>query len=203
MVKNQSYPQNRIEWLIYDDGTDKIADLVEKINNVRYFYNSKKNTIGYKRNFLNKKSKGDIIVNMDDDDIYSKDRVEHAVNKLKNFPDINIVGCSEIYVLLNNKDIWKLGPYYRNHATAGTFAYRKELLNYTSYDNNSKSKEESIFLKNYSIPLIQLEPIKTILNVSHDSNTVNKEKIIENHGEKIKAKKCENFEEIIKHFSYN
>jgi glycosyltransferase involved in cell wall biosynthesis len=26
--KNQTYPKNRMEWIIVDDGTDKIGDLV-------------------------------------------------------------------------------------------------------------------------------------------------------------------------------
>ena len=30
MFKNQTYPKNRMEWIILDDGTDKIKDLIEK-----------------------------------------------------------------------------------------------------------------------------------------------------------------------------
>mgnify|MGYP003353446121 CR=1 FL=1 len=37
--RNQTYPKHRIEWIIVDDGTDKIKDLVEKSNipQIRYF----------------------------------------------------------------------------------------------------------------------------------------------------------------------
>ena len=28
--KAQNYPQNRMEWIIFDDGTDKVGDLFEK-----------------------------------------------------------------------------------------------------------------------------------------------------------------------------
>ena len=37
--RNQTYPKNRIEWIIVDDGTDKIQDLIEASNipEIRYF----------------------------------------------------------------------------------------------------------------------------------------------------------------------
>ena len=203
MVKKQSYPQERMEWLIYDDGTDKIADLVETINNVRYFYDTKKKTIGYKRNFLNRKAKGDIIVCMDDDDIYPINRVEHAVETLLENPQVKCAGCSEIYVLFKKNEIkdeiWKFGPYGINHGTAATLAYKKELLDNTQYDNNSTSKEEITFLKNYRIPMAQLDPFKTVLAVSHKTNTVDKRQMIQDeYKNKTNAEKCE--DDIDKYF---
>ena len=35
--ENQNYPRNRMEWIIVDDGTDKIEDLVMHIPEVKYF----------------------------------------------------------------------------------------------------------------------------------------------------------------------
>ena len=43
--------------------------------------------LGRKRNFMHEKSKGEIIVYMDDDDYYPPDRVNHAVNRLRSRPD--------------------------------------------------------------------------------------------------------------------
>ena len=37
-IAAQTYPKSRIEWIIIDDGTDPISDLVEAIDNVKYFY---------------------------------------------------------------------------------------------------------------------------------------------------------------------
>ena len=34
---HQDYPQELLEWIIIDDGTDKIGDLVEDISGVKYF----------------------------------------------------------------------------------------------------------------------------------------------------------------------
>ena len=36
--EHQTYPKDRIEWIIIDDGTDPIGDLVKHIPQVKYFY---------------------------------------------------------------------------------------------------------------------------------------------------------------------
>ena len=36
-VEHQLYPKDKIEWIIIDDGTDKIEDLVKNIPYVKYF----------------------------------------------------------------------------------------------------------------------------------------------------------------------
>ena len=43
--RNQDYPKDRIEWIIVDDGTDKIKDLIvaSNIPQIRYFEVEKKN----------------------------------------------------------------------------------------------------------------------------------------------------------------
>ena len=74
----------------------------------------------------------------------------------------------------------KFGPYGKNHATAGTFAFKKELLKQTSYDEEACIAEEKHFLKDYTIPFVQLDPMKTILVFSHIHNTFDKRKLLEN-----------------------
>ena len=54
--------------------------------------------LGQKRNIMHEKSKGDIIVYMDDDDYYPPQRVSHAVNMLQTHPNALCAGASEIYI---------------------------------------------------------------------------------------------------------
>ena len=75
--------------------------------------------------------------------------------------------------------MWQFGPYGPNHATAGTFAFKKELLQITKYNEEKSLAEEKEFLKSYSIPMIQLEPKQTILVFSHTQNTFDKKKLLE------------------------
>ena len=181
--KNQTYPRHRIEWIIVDDGSDKIKDLVEESNieQIRYFELEQKMMLGAKRNFMHSKCRGSIIVYMDDDDYYPPDRISHAVEKLQENPKAMCAGSSEIYIYF--KHIHKMiqcGPYSDNHATAGTFAFRKELLNTTKYDDNAALAEEKAFLKDYTVPFVQLDPLKSILVFSHEHNTYDKRKMFDN-----------------------
>ena len=70
--RNQTYPKDRMEWIIIDDGTDKIKDLIDAANipQIKYFPYDTKMTLGKKRNVMHDKTTGDILVYMDDDDYY-------------------------------------------------------------------------------------------------------------------------------------
>jgi glycosyltransferase involved in cell wall biosynthesis len=178
--EHQTYPKDKIEWIIIDDGTDKIEDLVKHIPQVKYFSYDEKMTLGRKRNLMHEKSSGDIIVYMDDDDYYPPCRISHAVETLQKNPQALCAGSSEMYIYFKhiNKMV-QFGPYGPNHATAATFAFRRELLKQTSYNEANAVAEEKHFLKNNTIPFVQLEPKKTILVFSHIHNSFDKRTLIE------------------------
>jgi glycosyltransferase involved in cell wall biosynthesis len=177
---HQNYPKDKMEWIIIDDGTDKIKDLVEGIPQVKYYEYDEKMPLGKKRNIMHDKSKGDIIVYMDDDDYYPPERVSHAVNMLMTHPSALCAGASEIYIWFKHiQKMFQFGPYGPNHATAGTFAFKRELLKDHRYEDHAALAEEKAFLKNYSVPFVQLEPKKTILVFSHIHNTFDKKKLLE------------------------
>jgi glycosyltransferase involved in cell wall biosynthesis len=137
--------------------------------------------LGKKRNSMHEKCKGDIIVYMDDDDYYPPERLSHAVEMLQKNPNVLFAGSSEMHIYFNSRSqLYRCGPYKEYHATAATFAFRKELLLKTKYDDNKALAEENQFTKGYTIPLIQLDPLKSILVFSHKHNSLNKEKLLEN-----------------------
>ena len=178
---HQDYPKDRMEWIIIDDGTDKIEDLVKDRPYIKYFKYDTKMTLGKKRNLMHEKSCGDIIVYMDDDDYYPPQRVSHAVNMLVTHPKALCAGSSEIYIYFKHIDkMYQFGPYGPNHSTAGTFAFKRELLDITKYDETAALAEEKAFLKNYTIPFVQLNPEKTILVFAHQYNTFDKRKLLIN-----------------------
>lgn len=182
----QTYPQSLIEWIVVDDGDDKVEDLFKDVPGVKYFYQAEKMKLGRKRNYMHSKTTGDIIVYMDDDDYYPPDRIRHSVIKLRSKPNILVAGTSQIYMYFKDLDkIYSFGPYGPNHSTAGTFAFKKELLKNTNYDDEAENAEEKHFLKNYTIPLIQLNPQKCILVFSHDDNTFDKRKLLKNYNPEI------------------
>jgi glycosyltransferase involved in cell wall biosynthesis len=206
--EHQTYPKERIEWIIIDDGTDKVEDLFVNIPQVKYFKYYNQMNLGKKRNLSNSKCKGDIIIYFDDDDYYPPERISHAVETLQKNPTALCAGSSEMYIFFKHiQQMYKFGPYGPNHATAATFAFRKELLNITKYDDDQALAEEKIFLKNYTIPFVQLDPLKTILVFSHIHNSFDKKQLLnqgnENPYVKLSDKKVCDFvkeEEIQKFF---
>ena len=175
----QTYPKDRMEWIIVDDGTDKIEDIVKDHPLVKYFKYDEKMPLGKKRNIMHKKARGSIIVYMDDDDYYPPERVSHAVEMLVKNPQALCAGSSEMYIYFKDTDqMIQFGPYGPNHATAGTFAFRKELLREHKYNNDACLAEEREFLKGYTVPFVQLDSMKTILVFSHRQNTFDKRTLL-------------------------
>ena len=179
--EHQTYPNDKIEWIIIDDGTDPIGDLVKHVPQVKYYYYNEKMVLGKKRNIMHSKCSGDIIIYMDDDDYYPPERFSHAVQTLVNNPTYLIAGCSEMHIYFaSQQKVYQCGPYKEFHSTAASFAFRKELLQQTSFNDDNALAEERHFLKNYTIPLKQLDCLKTIMVFSHKHNSLNKEVLLEN-----------------------
>ncbi len=178
--KAQTYPLKRMEWIILDDGQDKVGDLfaeaAKTIPNIRYISLDEKLNIGAKRNRLNDEAKGEIIVAMDDDDYYPPERVDYVVKSFKKNPKIELAGSSEIYMYYTDiHQIYRLGPYNEKHATNGTMAWKSSYSSKHRYDENVTHAEERSFLENYVNPMIQLsDPFKVMLVMSHSENTFDK-----------------------------
>ena len=204
--EHQTYPKHKMEWIIIDDGTDKVGDLFTEIPQIKYYAYDEKMTLGKKRNLMHTKCKGDIIVYMDDDDYYPPQRVAHAVEMLQKNKKALCAGSSEVHIHFKHiNKIIQFGPYGAQHATAGTFAFKRKLLDEHRYEDEAALAEERAFLKNYTVPFVQLDTLKTILVFSHNHNTFDKRKLLNNpHPQYVKDSRytVDNFvkEEALKRF---
>jgi glycosyltransferase involved in cell wall biosynthesis len=194
--RNQTYPQDRMEWIILDDGTDKVKDLIDAANaagptNIRYYAlpDGEKLPIGAKRNRVNELAKGDICVCWDDDDYYPPDRVRKAVTKLRSSPGhkVPVVGSSQLYLYFTDRDeIWSIGPYNPNHCTNGTMAYWRSYFKDHRYDDTAEKAEEAKFMDGWKTPVFQLTPEDTMLVLCHAYNTFDKRKLLEQKNPSMK-----------------
>lgn len=217
MVRNQDYPQSRMEIIIVDDGTDPVEDIITEARptmpNIRYVRIPFKIPLGRKRNYANSlvSSQAKYVIPMDDDDVMMSERVSHSVETLERNPQAMCAGSSEMFLYFKHiRKLYKFGPYmvspeekqrhdaiysvrnsvnspldqylpiHTNHATNGTFAYRRELIKMCKYNDKACLAEEKEFLKGYTIPMVQLNPFKCILCISHEHNTFDKRKLLEN-----------------------
>lgn len=200
---HQTYPKERMEWIILDDGTDSVEDLFReaaaKNPNIRYIRHETKLNIGAKRNALNREAKGDIIVCMDDDDYYPPVRVATAVNSLRSKPKIELAGSSELlYYFSDLKEIWRIGPWPEGHTTAGPLAYKKSYTRTHSYDESLQKAEEPSFLDYYKPPLIQMDSSKCMLVICHSENTHAKKQMIKSKLDPLPKKTSLKLKDIIK-----
>ena len=178
---------DRMEWIILDDGDDKVADLFDPaatgLINVRYvpLPAGTKLPIGAKRNRLNEIARGEIVVCWDDDDYYPPDRVKKAVTKLRSVPNkrVPVVGSSKLHMYFSDRDeIWTIGPYNANHCTNGTMAYWRSYFGPNRYDDTAEKAEERKFMRDWTTPVGQLESEETMLVICHAHNTFDKRKLL-------------------------
>lgn len=190
----QDYDLDRMELIIGDDSDESNELLIKKHKNINYIFLDKM-SIGKKRNMLCERSKGDIIIFMDDDDYYPPNKVSYVVDKLWNSKYL-VSGSSEMYVYYICYDkIFKFGPYgtagesskkNTNHSTCGTLSFKREYFENNKFPDKN-SAEEKIFLNNWETNVLQLDPLKSILCISHLDNTVDKHKHLKS-GIKTKLK---------------
>jgi glycosyltransferase involved in cell wall biosynthesis len=188
MFKAQTYPQDRMEWIILDDGTDKVGDLfapsASGLTNVRYIAlpEGEKLKIGAKRNRLNALAKNEVCVAWDDDDFYPPERVKNAVMRLCSIPGhkVPVAGCSQLYLYYaDRKEIWTIGPYNPNHCTNGTMAYWRSYTKTHRYDDNAEKAEERAFMDDWKTQVVQMKSDSVMLVICHSRNTFDKRKLLE------------------------
>jgi glycosyltransferase involved in cell wall biosynthesis len=191
LIKSQTY-SNIIEWIIVEgsklneeaqENKKNILNFIEQTLSqtelklkfkIIYVEKEKDVKLGELRNIGNKMCNGDITVCMDDDDYYPPDRVEHAVSKLSESTS-NIAGCSahlmydyDFNILVQMKEF---GP---SHSINSCMAWKKEYLKTNSHDPEKEFGEEQSFTKNFTEPMVQLDPFSTVILSSHSSNTYSK-----------------------------
>lgn len=181
--KKQDY-DGKMELIIFDDSEDPYPfdDITKDIRVIYKHDNSKQYMLWEKRNILNEMCKGEIIICMDDDDIFFHDRVSYSVKELKTHEKFMIMGNSSIYIYdLLTSELHLFKSKSKSNILNGTFAYKKEILKTNSYKRTKlNSNEERSFTKNYSTPYKLLDYNNTTICVSHSSNTVPKAKYCSN-----------------------
>lgn len=194
MFKTQDYPMEKMELIIGDDGDDCIKDLIPNdMNNITYIRFEKKINIGEKRNILNEKAKGDIIICMDDDDYQFSTRVSKSVKSLQE-NNVQLVGNSKMLIYFPDIDkIYETSQNRRFHATNGTMGYNKEYLKNHRYNENNEKAEEKDFTGFFREPLYQLNSTDTIICIAHNSNTCDKKRMYT----KLKDNKSYKLEDFI------
>ncbi len=126
----QDYP--RLELLILDDGSDKVADLVPDDPRIRYLRLDGRLSLGAKRNRGCEAARGEIVAYWDDDDWYAPHRVSYqAAPLLAGQADLTVLGDTLFYSYPRRR-FWACSPklhdrmFYRG-MVGGTQVFWKKL----------------------------------------------------------------------------
>lgn len=174
-VRAQTWPADRLEWILLDDGTEPIADLLPDEPWVRLVRADHRIPIGTKRNQLCELASGEIIVHLDDDDWHPPDRVQRSVDALTE-GEADICGTSSLLFYDVASDALHTIPAVgEHHVCAGTMAYKRTYWEGQHFAEVPHTEERE-FLVNFTVPMTQLagEPWRLLVCISHGDNVLPK-----------------------------
>jgi glycosyltransferase involved in cell wall biosynthesis len=130
---SQDYPE--LEWVILDNGTDAISDLLPNDSRIHYFsVPQPRLTHGEMMNLGFAKATGDICIVWDDDDWYASDRISRQVAPFAD-PEVLVTGTGRLYYYVHGTE----NAYrYQNWTTMpwiGAFALRRSVWEKQPFEN--------------------------------------------------------------------
>ena len=187
LILSQTYT-NILEWVIVEGSRNETDGEQNQVNiqclqdnhqrNFNIVYVPRRCASNQKlsdlRNLGNDTCKGDIIVCMDDDDYYPKERVKHAVDQLEK-SDYLLAGCTYIYLYdYGLAKLYKCTGFHSYHSTNNVMAYKREYLLHHRYEPGVSMAEEIGFTNSFTEPMVQLHAKKCVIVSCHTGNTVDK-----------------------------
>ena len=168
----QSYPEQKLEWVIVDDGDDSIEDTLIGVPNVKYVRLDTKTSIGEKRNIGVQNAMYDTIVMMDDDDVYPNNSVLHRVAMMA---DKQAVFCTTIpcYDIQKHISFMNVPPYtlpMAQRVSEATLAFKRSFWEERKF-TDIQVAEGDAFIHGREKMCRELSPQEVIVSLVHSANT--------------------------------
>jgi hypothetical protein len=172
----QSYPQDKIEWIIADDGDDPIEDTLFGIPNVTYLKCPSGMTIGQKRNFAISKAMYDVFVMMDDDDVYPENSVLHRVAMMMKDPAKECAFCTTIpcYDIVRYNSFMNVPPITLNmseRVSEATLIFTRKFWEDNKFSDDVNIAEADAFIRGREQMCRELSPQEVIVSLVHPKNS--------------------------------
>jgi len=199
-LKHQDYPKDKIEWLICDswgaDGTkcdpsitlEEVEYIKSKLNiEINYHFLKTAMGIGEKRNWLSKKAKHNILINVDSDDIYFGGYCKTLVSSLSG--KVSIAGSPEMLFIFP-EDNYKMGiircPAFRQ-IHEGAMGYTKKHFKRMGGFAASGTGEGAKMFDGCGEKFFKKVDIQNLMVcVCHDGNTCKKDRFKSNCDSRLK-----------------
>jgi glycosyltransferase involved in cell wall biosynthesis len=172
----QSYPEDKMEWVIVDDGDDPIEDTLIGVPNVKYVRCEQGMTISQKRNLAVKNAMYDILVTMDDDDVYPNNSVLHRVAMMLKQPAKECAFCTTIpcYDITKFSSFMNVPPttlHMSERVSEATLVFTKKFWEECEFDNSVHIGEGNAFIRGREQMCRELSPQDVIVSLVHPKNT--------------------------------
>jgi hypothetical protein len=181
---NFRYPKEKLEWIIVDDGTDKIRDIFNEIpelkndSRIKYYELDEKKPVGFKRNYCIEKASNEYIVCVDDDDYYPANSIKlRIVELLKSGKDCltcSAIGCFDInrYVSMVNVPPHRLP--FSERISEGSLCFKKSFWEEQKFNDQSMFSEAKEFLSGRENQTLETSWVGILVALLHNRNTSDK-----------------------------
>jgi len=171
----QSYPEDKLEWVIVDDGDDPIEDTLIGIPNVKYVRCDTKLTIGQKRNLGVQNATYDTIAMVDDDDVYPNNSILFRVAMLKLLPARECVFCTTIpcYDIVKYSSFVNIPPNslrMSERVSEATLCFTRDFWNSRNFSAVHVAEGDA-FIHGREHMCREVSPEEVIVSLIHPKNT--------------------------------
>jgi len=171
----QTYPEHLIEWVIVDDGKDPIKDLVSDLPNVTYILLDEPLSIGAKRNLAISKAKHDILVMMDDDDVYPNNsilaRVAHMLAEPKKDCIFStMLPCYEIHETKSFMNVPPITLDMSKRVSEATLCFTRQFWQERGFPDQQVAEGDA-FVHSREQMCREFSPQDVIVSLSHKKTT--------------------------------
>lgn len=177
---SSDYPRDKIEWVVVDDSDatespcNKVIQFIDKFRpgSITYVPLDKKTPIGEKRNIGVQRSTNDIILMMDDDDVFPSTSFRRRVGWLLHRQQTVVCTILPMYDLFKGTSVVSVPPY--NLCLAQRIS-ESTLTFYKSFWEEKKFPEKSIgegeeFLAGRESRVTEIPSFQIIVALQHDKN---------------------------------
>jgi len=172
----QSYPEDKLEWVIVDDGDDPIEDTLIGVPNVKYVKCDRKMTISEKRNLGVENAMYDVIAMMDDDDVYPNNSVLQRTAMMLKEPIKECAFCTTIpcYDMTKYASFMNVPPLtlpQSKRVSEATLIFTKKFWEEKKFEDKVQIGEADTFIHGREQMCRELSPQEVIVSLVHPLNT--------------------------------
>jgi len=175
---NFNYPRDKIQWVIVDDSDEdkRVSHMIpdEEGVNIKYIALNKRVTIGMKRNICIENSDNDIIVCMDDDDLYPpnslKIRVLELLRSKKKCVTCTTIACFHINKLISMINVPPHKMSFSERISEATLCFYKSFWKKQKFRESCHIGEAKDFLEGRVDDCLEISWEGIIVSLMHNRN---------------------------------